>query len=149
MAKIPLPPLLLVWQATVGIWLIVEGDINSWFEYLQVFRYYVTWQGPRSKWYSCSGACHKVGIWRLPIPYSGKIWRGLWRIAKHPPNLILPIIKPDVFRNTHAHNSFSTYSREGAYVSEIEHKQLTFCAVHGLQQRYYASQVLRMDPRCL
>ena len=34
----------------------------------------------------------------------------VWRIAKHPPNLI---IKHDVIRNTHAH-TYSSYVREGA-----------------------------------
>ena len=35
----------------------------------------------------------------------------VWRIAKHLPNLISPIIKHDVFCNTHMHNSLSTYVR--------------------------------------
>ena len=40
----------------------------------------------------------------------------------------------DIFHNTHTHNS---YTREGAYFSKTEHKHLTSCAAHGLQQCYH------------
>ena len=34
----------------------------------------------------------------------------VWQITKHPPILVFPIIKHDVIRNTHMHNSLSAYA---------------------------------------
>ena len=63
----------------------------------------------------------------------------VWRIVKHPPSLI---IKHDITRNTHAHNSPSAYAREEAHWWRLRSTRVKM-SLH----KYFRKETLLLIPR--